>query len=425
MTNPTGEMNLTASAVILNGMVHPTGPRTIGTTIGKTMQMVSRTVVVLAGPTIRMIGIRMIGEMGMISGLTKNPVPRRHLMTTSRTMLVAGEGEIMGTGERVTKTMADQAVARMTVRPKDRVGWVREETTNARREGAMRLLIRRRMLVLTIAAAIAMTLPGAAQAHDTEEDETTTPAVTQITSTLPVLGSGLTVSLTRADDGAISQVAIVPSTGSTIVKENDHKVVFLLSDGDTEVLVRSGGGGAQTSARADATADVTGPGSWSADLFGTGLVTIPYTVSFTGNAPTITVGSLILPAGVTAEIGEPKIKTSDDHFSYRVKVKLTSGDDRAVVVLKATTHVNENGELQVALSVTLGSNGRNHDDHNGRGDENGQQGDNGRRGSRDSDDRGGGRDGGNDDDDREGGNEGRRGDGDHQRGDGDGRRGGG
>jgi hypothetical protein len=206
---------------------------------------------------------------------------------------------------------------------------------------------------------------------------------------LPVLGSGLTVSLTRDDTGAITEVALDPS-GATIVKEGDHKVVFLLADGDTQVVVKSysrdkgddgeaTAGGVKTTVTADATADVTGPGSWSADVFGTGVVTIPYNVAFDGNTPSITIGAIGLPAGVTAEIGDPKVKTSDEKSKFRISVTLISGENRAKVSFLASTRLDDDGELQVKLAVTLDA--RNHvrcgwdrDDRDHREDDDGQVG---------------------------------------------------
>jgi len=250
---------------------------------------------------------------------------------------------------------------------------------------------RTRILLTALAMAVVTAMPGIAQAEtEPTEDETTTtttvpevemPPVTQVTSVLPVLGSGLTVSLTRDATGTITEVALDPS-GATIVKEGDHKVVFLLADGDTQVVVKSyskgegddgeaTAGGVKTTVTADATADVTGPGSWSADVFGTGVVTIPYTVAFDGNTPSITIGEIVLPEGVTAEISEPKVKTSDEKSKFRIKVTLISGEDRAKVSFLASTHLDDDGELDVKLAVTLDA--RNHvrcgwDDDDRRGD---------------------------------------------------------
>ncbi len=246
---------------------------------------------------------------------------------------------------------------------------------------------RTKVLLTTLAMAVVTAMPGIAQAEteSTEEETTTTlpevvvPPVTAVTSVLPVLGSGLTVSLTRDATGTITEVALDPS-GATIVKEGDHKVVFLLADGDTQVVVKSyskdkgedgaTAGGVKTTVTADATTDVTGPGSWSADVFGTGVVTIPYTVAFDGNVPSITIGDIVLPAGVTAEISEPSVKTSDEKNKFRIKVTLISGESTAKVSFLASTRVDDDGELAVKLAVTLDSRnhvrcGWDHDDRRG------------------------------------------------------------
>ena len=290
---------------------------------------------------------------------------------------------------------------------------------------------RRKTLIAVMAMTVMMALPGVAQAggDQTETDEedaavteVTTPEheVTEVLSTLPVLGSGLSVTITRDESGAISSVGLDPADGATIIKENDHKVVFLLSDGNTEVVVKSRGHSVQTKVKADDTADVTGPGEWSADVFGTGAVTIPYTVSFVGNVPTITIGDVVAPDGVIAEVGEPKTRASEDGDKawYKVKVRLTSGDDRAKVSFVAKTYVNDEGELKVGLSVTLSTPDRDRDDdrddddrrHKGDRDDDGDRDRRDNRGDRsDDDDRGGDDDhrdhGRNDDGDDDGGSD--------------------
>lgn len=224
---------------------------------------------------------------------------------------------------------------------------------------------------------LAMALPGVAYAHEgddeaaetatvseeTESDETTDeeePEVAEtpvVLSSLPVLGSGLNLTINRNENGEIASVALDPSDGTTVLKEGEHKVVILLADGDTEVTVKSKEGVVQTKVKADAPADVAGDGVWSGDVFGTGEVSVPYSVSFDGNAPTISVGTVSAPADVVAEIGEGKAKASDDgdRASYSVKVQLTSGENEAVLKLKASTKVNDEGETRVVVSATLHS----------------------------------------------------------------------
>lgn len=225
-----------------------------------------------------------------------------------------------------------------------------------------------------------LTLPGVALAHDTTDTTTTdtatteevpTPEPAEVLSTLPVLGAGLNITIGRDDQGAISSIALDPDT-ATVVKEGDHRVIFLLADGNTQVVVKSGKGFVQTTVRGDATS-VGGDGAWSADVFGNGLVTVPYNVSFDGTTPTISVGGVTTPADVTAEVGDPKTKTSDDGDKgyTKVKVKLTFGDQTATLSLKAKAYIDDDGATKVKVSATLSSRDRVkcHDegrDHDGR-----------------------------------------------------------
>jgi hypothetical protein len=216
--------------------------------------------------------------------------------------------------------------------------------------------------------AVLLALPGMARAGDSDESTeeetvtttapesaTTTHQVNEVVQTLPVLGSGLGVTITR--DPETGAITVVGLDDATIVKEKDHKIVFLLGDGETEVVVKAKGGFVQTKVKANATADVTGPGSWSADVFGNGVITIPYNVTFDGNTPNIAIGDITLPPGVTAEVGDPKVKTSDDgdKFYFKVKVKLTSGEEKAKVSFVAKVRVDDEGEMRVALSISLAS----------------------------------------------------------------------
>lgn len=236
----------------------------------------------------------------------------------------------------------------------------------------MLLAERRKALIAALVAALVLALPGVALAHEdeaatgtdekvsaesaetVEAEETESPEPAEVLSTLPVLGSGLNITIGRDEEGGISSIALDPDT-ATIVKEGDHRVVFLLEDGNTEVVVKSGKGYVQTTVRADATADVTGDGSWSADVFGNGLVTVPYNIAFDGITPIISVGSVIAPDGVAAEVGEVKTKTSDDaDKAYsKVKIALASGEETAVVSLKAKVYVNDEGDTKVKVSATL------------------------------------------------------------------------
>lgn len=248
------------------------------------------------------------------------------------------------------------------------------------------LATHRKALIATLVTVMVLALPGVALANDNKDTSTTdqavtteevpTPEPTEVLSTLPVtlpvLGAGLDITIVRDDQGAISSIALDPNQAD-IVKETDHRVIFLLQeDGTTKISVKSGKGFVQTTVRADDTAKVTGDGAWSADVFGNGLVTVPYNVSFDGITPTISVGSVTTPAGVTAEVGELKTKTSDDaDKAYsKVKIQLTSGDQTATLTLKAKVYVTDEGATKVKVSATLSSRDRVKCRNEGRSDGN-------------------------------------------------------
>lgn len=235
-------------------------------------------------------------------------------------------------------------------------------------ENTVLLAERRKPLIAALVAVMVLALPGVALANDNKDTTTTdggattesvaTPEPAQVISTLPVLGAGLEITLGRDDQGTITSIALDPT--ATVVEEGDHRVVFLMEDGNTEVVVKSAKGFVQTTVRADATDKVAGDGAWSADVFGNGLITVPYSISFDGITPIISVGSVTTPGDVTAEVGEVKTKTSDDAdkaFS-KVRIRLTSGDQTATLSLKAKVYVDDEGATKVKVSATLSSRDR-------------------------------------------------------------------
>lgn len=90
---------------------------------------------------------------------------------------------------------------------------------------------RRRALIWSLALAVTTAMPGVALAGDdkTDPEETvvtepetalTEEQVTEVLSTLPVLGTGLNVTLARDDDGEVASVALDPSDGSTVIEKD-------------------------------------------------------------------------------------------------------------------------------------------------------------------------------------------------------------
>jgi hypothetical protein len=220
--------------------------------------------------------------------------------------------------------------------------------------------------MMALAGTLLLALPGVAMANDTESGEETAPTeaeqpvqVEELSSTLPILGTGLAVSIQLDENGKIASVALDPDNpgaeGATVEKQTDHKVMFLLADGDTEIVVKAKKNYVVTKVKADSTDDIDGPGIWSADVFGNGEITVPYTVTFDGAVPTIEVGEITLPDGVSAEVGELRSKASEDGNKAfaALKVEFTSGDQTAKLILSAKVFVNDEGETRVSVAATL------------------------------------------------------------------------
>ena len=195
------------------------------------------------------------------------------------------------------------------------------------------------------------------------------------TVTLPLFGAPLTLDITTDPGGALTQVAVDaadPAAAANTVATHlrPHKVVFKSTNPTdptdvARVVIRSGHGGQSVSARGGSLADVSGPGSWSGDVFGTGTAT---TVNFTVAAATDGTADItgITSSDATAVIGEVKHSTGDHHegdggtsSSARVSIKFTNstGDQSRVLSIRVKVrdhHSKTGAELSIGLSPIKG-----------------------------------------------------------------------
>ena len=81
--------------------------------------------------------------------------------------------------------------------------------------------------------------------------------------------------------GQLASVSVNPADGFTAVVDRPNKVAFVNADGTAKVRVEAGQRGQSVSVKGTTLADISGPGGWSGDPFGTGATT---TVSFTVGA---------------------------------------------------------------------------------------------------------------------------------------------
>jgi hypothetical protein len=182
------------------------------------------------------------------------------------------------------------------------------------------------------------------------------------TVTLPLFGVPFTVDITTGPGGALANVAVTSANSTVATELKPRKVVFESSDsaGDTaRVVVKSKHGGQSVSARAGTLAQVSGPGSWSGDVFGTGAAT---TVNFViaaaaDGSPDITG---VTSSDSTAVIGATEHSTGDggddeSGMSARASVKFTNaaGDQSRTLSIKVKVDTDEEGDASAKLSVSL------------------------------------------------------------------------
>ena len=193
-----------------------------------------------------------------------------------------------------------------------------------------------------------------------------TPAAIPTTVTLPLFGAQLTVDITTGPGGNLATVAVNPADALTVVQNRPNKVAFVNEDGTAKIVVKGHDGNQKVQARAGTLDDVSGPGSWSGDVFGTGVAT---TVSFvvgeltdTPGAPDITD---ITSSDATAEIGTVSYKNSDEGASASVKIKFVSGEQARFLSIRVRIENEEaddesddeshsNARISVSLSKIQG-----------------------------------------------------------------------
>ena len=175
-----------------------------------------------------------------------------------------------------------------------------------------RLMLRRYAARLPLFALLGLTVllfafPGAAAANTNEPIAQTG----GMTASLPLLGSSLTVGVQLDAVGKISGVTLDPTGTVTAKKTTDHAVKFTNADGTVKVSVHAKGSRLSITARATL-AQLTGSGTWSADVFGTGAKsTVKYTVGSNAGAPTLTIDGVSAAAGISSTTSGPTTKNGD------------------------------------------------------------------------------------------------------------------
>jgi hypothetical protein len=216
---------------------------------------------------------------------------------------------------------------------------------------------------------LALSSPGLAGAssHAAAVHSASVPAASSVT--LPLFGAQLTVDITTGPGGALTSVAVNPAGGLTATKVKPNTVVFKNADGTGSIVVKNRHGRQSVAARAGSLADISGPGHWSGDVFGTGT---PTTVDFTVGAaadgsPDITA---ITSSDAAALIGTVQHRAHGDHQAAGVRITFANAAQQRSLVIgvkvdtPATTtdpagtktkHDDHADAPRATLSMSLGS----------------------------------------------------------------------
>jgi hypothetical protein len=118
---------------------------------------------------------------------------------------------------------------------------------------------------------------------------------------MPLAGGSQRMSIViDANTGGLTSVTIDPSSGFVATKAEAHRVTFRNSSVPVKLEVKVDGNTLSSRLTARSLTTIIGSGSWTGDLFATGDVVVPYTVGQdAGGRPTLRLGNLTVPAGVT------------------------------------------------------------------------------------------------------------------------------
>jgi len=184
------------------------------------------------------------------------------------------------------------------------------------------------------------------------------------TVTLPLFGAPLEFTITSGPGGALADVSVDPATGVTATQLRPHKVVFEVANAADptslgKVSVRSKHGGQSVSTRAGSLADVSGAGSWSGDVFGTGTATtVNFTIGDVGDGTPDITG--VTSDDATAVISDVQHSTGDDDEGTEASAKVTvtftnaAGDTSRTLTIRAKVETDEDGTTSAKVSVSLG-----------------------------------------------------------------------
>ena len=217
----------------------------------------------------------------------------------------------------------------------------------------------RRVLAGAALAAIAtlgLAAPALANPDEATPEAPNAPAATS-TVTLPLLGAPVTVDVTTDAGGGLLDVSVSPTgSGAADLAANPvrvNHVSFVNDDGTVKLKVAAVWGGERVSARAGSLADISGPGGWSGDVFGTGTTTeVGFTIGATAEGgPDIT--GITVNSPLEHTIGEVDYGEHRSRLSAKVGIEFTDQGQQRRLTIRATSADPESERSSASLKVSL------------------------------------------------------------------------
>lgn len=189
------------------------------------------------------------------------------------------------------------------------------------------------------------------------------PAVSSTsTVTLPLLGAPLVIDVATDAGGGLVGVSLNQADDYTADKVKPNRVAFVNDAGTTRVKVAGHWGGQHVTARASTLADISGPGSWSGDVFGDGQpTTVDFVVGAGGEGgPDLT--GVNVASAATFEVGATQYKDGTWRGKRSqvawVDVRFEQNGQSRTLTVSAVLVTNDDGSTSKVVVGLSGVRGR-------------------------------------------------------------------
>ena len=177
-----------------------------------------------------------------------------------------------------------------------------------------------------------------------------------MTATFPLLGTSLTVGVALDEIGDIDTITLDPADALPTTTTGEHGTTYTNEEGTAKVSVKAKGDKLEIKAKTTL-ADLLGPGSWSANVFGAGTeATVTYTIGADADGkPTIVIDEVTVPSGVgfvvKAAHGDAKHGKHGGKHGASASASVVFSSDGFVKTLRLSVGARKDGSA--SLKITL------------------------------------------------------------------------